>query len=181
MLTINLTKITRWIIPLLAVSLAGCGMSQRVNEGSQSLWAAIFYQQVKALHLDFTARTALNTDAGESHALSVPVVIRVYQLKDRKTFDKMLYQQLLLEGDRALEDELLSTRDVVVTPGGDANLDMPLEEKTQYVAVVALFRCPDRVHNTWKQVLARADLFPDKPRILTAGENHLTLQPAKDD
>ena len=51
----------------------------------------------------------------------------------------------------------------------------------QFVAVVGLFRHPDRVNNTWKQVLRREDLDPDKPRILEAGNNHLTLQPRKDD
>ena len=49
------------------------------------------------------------------------------------------------------------------------------------VAVVGLFRHPDLDNNTWKQVLKREDLDPDKPRILEAGNNHLTLQPLKDD
>jgi type VI secretion system protein VasD len=40
------------------------------------------------LHLDFTAREALNTDSRESNSLSESVVVRIYQLKDRKTFDK---------------------------------------------------------------------------------------------
>ena len=56
-----------------------------------------------------------------------------------------------------------------------------MEEETQFVAVVGLFRHPDLVNNTWKQVLKREDLDPDKPRILEAGNNHLTLQPLKDD
>ena len=73
------------------------------------------------------------------------------------------------------------TRDVVVKPGGDANLDMPMEEDAQFVAVAGLFRHPDRVNNTWKLVIGREDLDPDKPRILEAGNNHLTLQPLKDD
>jgi len=49
------------------------------------------------------------------------------------------------------------------------------------VAVVGLFRHPDMVNNTWKLVTEREDLDPDKPRILEAGNNHLTLQPLKDD
>ncbi len=47
--------------------------------------------------------------------------------------------------------------------------------------LVGLFRHPDLVNDTWKQVLKREDLDPDKPRILEAGNNHLTLQPLKDD
>jgi len=124
---------------------------------------------------------AMNTDSRESNSLSQPVVIRVYQLKDRKTFDKTVYQQLLQDDSTILKDDMLASRDVVVKPGGDANLDMPMEEKAQFVAVVGLFRHPDMDNNAWKQVIKRSDLDPDKPRILEAGDNSLTLQPLKED
>lgn len=100
------------------------------------------------LHTDFTAREALNTDSRESNSLSEPVVIRIYQLKDRKTFDKTVYQQLLIDGETILKADLLASRDVVVKPGGDATLNMPMEADTQFVAVVGLFRHPDMVNNT---------------------------------
>nr|WP_273694066.1 type VI secretion system lipoprotein TssJ [Buttiauxella sp. S19-1] len=176
-----MTKTTRWLPALLAVSLTGCGVTQDVADGTKSVYTAVFYKKIKVLHLDFTAREALNTDARESNSLSEPVVVRVYQLKDRKVFDKTVYQQLLKDGETRLKDELLASRDVVVKPGGDANLDMPMEEDAQFVAVVGLFRHPDMVNNTWKQVINRNDLEPDKPRILEAGNNQLTLQPLKDD
>ncbi|MGC0958509.1 type VI secretion system lipoprotein TssJ [Pantoea agglomerans] len=181
MLRTSLTKITRWLLPLLAFSLASCGVTQSVTDGTKSAFNAVFYKKIKVLHLDFTAREALNTDSRESNSLSEPVVVRVYQLKDRKTFDKMVYQQLLKDGETILKADLLATRDVVVKPGGDANLSMPMEEEAKYVAVVGLFRHPDMVNNTWKLVTEREDLDPDKPRILEAGNNHLTLQPLKDD
>nr|WP_194698791.1 type VI secretion system lipoprotein TssJ [Pantoea agglomerans] len=169
------------MLPLLAFSLASCGVTQSVTDGTKSAFNAVFYKKIKVLHLDFTAREALNTDSRESNSLSEPVVVRVYQLKDRKTFDKMVYQQLLKDGETILKADLLATRDVVVKPGGDANLSMPMEEEAKYVAVVGLFRHPDMVNNTWKLVTEREDLDPDKPRILEAGNNHLTLQPLKDD
>nr|WP_197980916.1 type VI secretion system lipoprotein TssJ [Pantoea agglomerans] len=169
------------MLPLLAFSLASCGVTQSVTDGTKSAFNAVFYKKIKVLHLDFTAREALNTDSRESNSLSEPVVVRVYQLKDRKTFDKMVYQQLLKDGETILKADLLATRDVVVKPGGDANLSMPMEEEAKYVAVVGLFRHPDMVNNTWKLVTEREDLDPDKPRILEAGNNHLTLQSLKDD
>ncbi|SUJ10176.1 Uncharacterized protein conserved in bacteria [Serratia marcescens] len=79
----------------MAFSLVGCGVTQSVTDGTKSAFSALFYKKIKVLHLDFTAREALNTDARESNSLSEPVVVRVYQLKDRKTFDKTVYQQLL--------------------------------------------------------------------------------------
>lgn len=179
MLRTSLIKSACWLPALLAFSLTGCGVTQGITDGTKSAFNAVFYKKIKVLHLDFTAREALNTDSRESNSLSEPVVIRVWQLKDRKTFDKTVYQQLLRDGDTILKADLLATRDVVVKPGGDANLDMPMEEDAQFVAVAGLFRHPDRV--TWKLVIGREDLDPDKPRILEAGNNHLTLQPLKDD
>lgn len=118
-----------------------------------------FYKKINTLHLDFTAREALNTDARENHSLSEPVVVRIYQLKDRQTFDRLVYQQLLEEGDILLAADLLASRDVVIGPGGDASLNMPLEAEATFVAVVGLFRHPDTQRNTWKQVLAREELI----------------------
>ncbi|MCT6588948.1 type VI secretion system lipoprotein TssJ [Pantoea dispersa] len=181
MLRTSLIKSACWLPALLAFSLTGCGVTQGITDGTKSAFNAVFYKKIKVLHLDFTAREALNTDSRESNSLSEPVVIRVWQLKDRKTFDKTVYQQLLRDGDTILKADLLATRDVVVKPGGDANLDMPMEEDAQFVAVAGLFRHPDRVNNTWKLVIGREDLDPDKPRILEAGNNHLTLQPLKDE
>ena len=181
MLSTILIKPACWLPALLAFSLVGCGVTQSITDGTKSVYTAVFYKKIKVLHLDFTAREALNTDSRESNSLSEPVVVRVYQLKDRKTFDKTVYQQLLKNGDTILQADLLATRDVVIKPGGDANLDMPMEEGAQFVAVAGLFRHPDMVNNTWKQVLRREDLDPDKPRVLEAGNNHLALQPLKED
>lgn len=181
MLRTSLTKTARWQLALLAFCLTGCGVTQSVTDGTKSAFTAVFYKKIKVLHLDFTAREALNTDARESNSLSEPVVVRVYQLKDRKTFDKTVYQQLLKDGDTLLKADLLATRDVVVKPGGDASLNMPMEADAQFVAVAGLFRHPDLVNNTWRRVIEREELDPDKPRILEAGNNHLILLPAKDD
>ncbi|WP_449555031.1 type VI secretion system lipoprotein TssJ [Lelliottia amnigena] len=180
MLHTSSTKTPRWLLPLMVFFLAGCGVTQSVKEGGKSTFNAIFYKNIKVLHLDFTAREALNTDSRESNSLSEPVVIRIYQLKDRKAFDKTIYQQLLMEGDTILKADLLASRDVVVKPGSDANLTMPMEVEAQYVAVAGLFRYPDQVNNTWKLVIEREDLEPDKPSILEAGNNFLTLRLHKD-
>lgn len=180
MLTTRLIKPAGLLPALLAFSLTGCGVTQGVADGTKSVYNAVFYKKIKVLHLDFTAREALNTDARENNSLSESVVVRVYQLKDRKAFDKAVYQQLLNEADTLLKDDLLASRDVVIKPGGDALLDMPMEEGTQFVAVVGLFRHPDMVSNSWKQVLQREELDSDKPRVIEAGNNHLQLVPVKE-
>jgi len=175
----SLTKPVFWLLPVLALSLTGCGLTQSVTDGTSSAVQSIFYKKIKVLHLDFTAREALNTDARESNSLSEPLVVRVYQLKDHKIFDKTVYQQLLKDGDTVLKAELLTSRDVVIKPGGDATLDMPMEQDAKFVAVVGLFRHPDMDKNSWKRVLEREELDPDKPRVIEVGNNSLTLLPEK--
>lgn len=176
--TLLIKRLPLLLLPLL---LTACGLTQSVSDGTSSAMKSIFYKQVKTLHLDITARAALNTDGQENTSLSEPLMVRLYQLKDRKTFDKTVYQQLLTQGEDTPETEILASRSLVIKPGEDASLDMPLEEGAQFVAVVGLFRAPDMAKNDWKRVLSRDELDPDKPRIIEAGHNHLTLKPLKDD
>ncbi|POU00269.1 type VI secretion system lipoprotein TssJ [Escherichia sp. ESNIH1] len=171
--------IKRLSLLLLPSLLTGCGLTQSVSDGTASVVNSVFYKQVKTLHLDITARQALNTDEQENITLSEPLMVRIYQLKDRKTFDKTVYQQLLTQGDDT--SATLASRSLVVKPGEAVSLDMPLDEKAQFVAVVALFRAPDLAKNSWKLVLSRDDLDPEKPRVIEAEHNHLTLQPLKDE
>ena len=174
-----LTK--RLSLLLLPTLLAGCGLTQSVSDGTASVVKSVFYKQVKTLHLDITARQALNTDGQENTSLSEPLMVRIYQLKDRKSFDKTVYQQLLTQGDDAPGADLLASRSVVVKPGEDVSLDIPLDDKAQFVAVVALFRAPEMAKNSWKRVLSRDELDPDRPRVIEAEQNRLILQPLKDD
>ncbi|MTD42500.1 type VI secretion system lipoprotein TssJ [Erwinia sp. CPCC 100877] len=177
MLRTNLTKL---LLPLMVLGLSGCGLTQSVTDGAKSAVSAVFYKKIKVLHLDFVGREALNTDARESNSSPQPLVIRVYQLRDRKAFDKLVYQQLLKEGETLLTGDLLASRDVVLKPGNAAILDMPMDENTAYVAVVGLFRQPDMDKGSWKRVLERNELEPDKARVLEAGSNSLTLLAEKE-
>jgi type VI secretion system protein VasD len=176
----SLTKIWRWPLALLALSLTGCGLTQSVSDGTKSAFSSVFYKKIKVLHLDFTAREALNTDTRESNAFSAPVLVRIYQLKEAKTFENALYQQLLKEGDTLLKDDLLASRDVILKPGGSVSLDMPMETNTRFVGVVGLFRQPEEEKNTWKLILGREALDPDKPRVIEVGSNQLTPIPEKE-
>ena len=107
-------------------------------------------------------------------------MVRVYIIKDRKTFDKTVYQQLAAEGEDILKDDQLASRGLVLKPGTEMSLTMPLDEQAQYVAVVALFRAPDLTKNDWKLVLAREDLDPDRARVIEASHHQLVLQPRKE-
>lgn len=160
----------------LVAVLSGCGLAQKVADGTSSTAQAIFYKQVKTLHLDLNGRSAINTDVGEMSGLSVPVLVRVYQLKDSRALENASYDDLLSQGERVLRDDLLDERVVVIKPGEAAQLSTPLQGDARYVAVVALFRSPDIIENTWRVVLHREDLEPDQARLLELGDNRLTLR-----
>ena len=164
---------------LAAVSawLGGCGLSQTVADSTTATAKAIFYTQVKTLHLDFSARVALNTDKTDMSGLSVPTLERVYQLRGDRAVEKATYDSLLSQGDSVLSADLLNERTLVVKPGEGAQLSMPMDQGAQFVTVVALFRSPDTHLNTWRLTLSRNELDPDKPRVIELGDNRLSLRP----
>ncbi|MGC6031645.1 type VI secretion system lipoprotein TssJ, partial [Enterobacter kobei] len=76
--------------------------------------------------------------------------------------------------------DLLAEKDIRLKPGEAVQIDMPMEETAQYVAVAAMFLAPDQTRNTWRVVIPRKDLDPDKARLIEAGDNRLTLLPVKE-
>ena len=164
------------MLATLAVLLAGCGATQSVTDSTASVTRSIFYKQVKTLHLDFRARSAINTDARDMNAMSVPTLVRVYQLSDSKALERASYDRLLGSDEGVLGSELLDTRALVIKPGEGALLSVPLDTNARFVSVVALFRDPDTQVNTWRLTLSRDDLDPDRARIIELGDNRLTLR-----
>jgi len=158
--------------------LAGCGLTQKVTDGTVAVTRSIFYKQVKTLHLDIRAREGVNSNAG---GVALSTVVRIYQLKDRKTFDSTDYPSLFKTDSQAIRADQVAEKDIRLQPGGAVTVDMPMEEDAQYVAVAGMFMSPDQVNNTWRVVLSHDDLDPDKARVIEAGNNRLTLQALKDE
>jgi len=162
---------------MLTMALTGCGLTQTVKDGAVSVTKSIFYKQVKTLHLDIKAREGVNNNA---KGASLATVVRIYQLKDRKAFDSTDYPSLFSDDSQAIKADLLAEKDIRLRPGESVALDMPMEEATQFVAVAGMFMAPDQVNDTWRLVLTRDDFDPDKPRVIEASNNRLTLQSIKE-
>ncbi|ADU70745.1 type VI secretion system lipoprotein TssJ [Pantoea sp. At-9b] len=173
------TILPNLVLCTVVLSLSACGLQQKVVDSTSSAFNSIFYKQIKTLHLDFSARESLNSDSREHHPLSEPVMVRIYQLKARKTFDGTVYQQLIDEAAEVLHADLLAERELIMTPGGDLALNMPMEPETRFVAVVGLFQYPDMAKNSWRLVLERNELNPDKPRVIELDSRHLMLRAEK--
>lgn len=113
--------------------------------------------------------------------MALSTVVRIYQLKDRNTFDTTDYPSLFRADSQAIKADLVAEKDIRLQPGGAVMVDMPMDENAQYVAVAGMFMSPDQVNNTWRVVLSRDDLEPDKARVIEAGNNRLTLKALKDE
>ena len=172
----KIVNLRRALLPLLCSLLSGCGLAQSVHDGTRSMATSLFYKKIKTLHLDLSPRAALNADESQT---PLATMVRVYQLKDRKSLDSADDQALLRDDSPVLKEDMLASRSLLVMPGGNVTLNMPMDENAAYVAVVALFRQPDLKHNTWRLVLRRDELDPDKARTVELGDGSLSLVPVK--
>jgi len=165
------------VMMVLSSLLTACGLTQAVTDGTVSATKAIFYKKIKVLHLDFEPRAAINADESQT---PLATMVQVYQLKDRQKVDAADYQNLLRDADTALKEDIVASKSLLVMPKGSVTLNMPMNEEAKFVAVVGLFSRPDLHNNTWKLVLSRDDLDPDKPRTIELGNGWLTLVPVKE-
>ena len=162
---------------LLCSLLTACGLTQAVSDGTVSATRAIFYKKIKVLHLDFEPRAAANADESQT---PLATMVQVYQLKDRQKVDAADYQQLLRDADTTLKEDIVASKSLLVMPKGSVTLNMPMNEEAKFVVVVGLFNRPDISNNTWRLVLSRDDLDPDKPRTIQLNSTGLTLVPVKE-
>ena len=170
---------TRFTLLVLAMAsaLAGCGLTQTVSDGTVAMTKSIFYKQVKTLHLDISARDAINNNASGA---PLSTVVRIYQLKERKVFDDTDYPSLFAQDSQAINADLVAEKDIRIRPGSAVSVDVPMDEKAQYVAVAGMFLSPDITQNTWRIVLSRDDLDPDKARHIELNNQGMNLLPLKD-
>ena len=143
---------------MLTVVLSGCGLIQKVVDESKSVASAVFYKQIKILHLDFFSRSALNTE----------------------DFDKADYDTLFMQEEKTLEKDVLAKHTVWVKPEGTASLNVPLDKETQFVAIIGQFYHPDEKSDSWRLVIKRDELEADKPRSIELMRSDLRLLPLKD-
>ena len=156
----------------------GCGLTQKVSEGTVSLTKSIFYKEIKTLHLDLCAREAANKNA---QGIALSTVVRIYQLNDRKAFDSANYQSLFAQDSVVVKADLLAQKDVWVRPGESVAVDNPLEMEAQYVGVAGMFISPDQSEDSWRVVLGREDLDSDKARVIELNSQALVLLMQEDE
>lgn len=155
--------IQRTIPLVIAVLVAGCGLTQSVTDGTKDVAKAVFYKKVKTVHLEFRARAELNTD---EDGISLATRVQVFTLKDRQPFDKADFNKLISDAEHVLSADLVAKKEVQIRPQQTVPFTMPMDEQAQFVAIVAQYRTPDIRKNDWRIVLSREELDPDKARSI---------------
>lgn len=152
--------------------LAGCGAWQAASDASVSAYRAVFTSNMETLNVDLLADDSINPDeAGQP----TPVVVRIYQLRDRKAFDSVSRADLA-KGDRTLlAADLNAELSTVLNPGASASLSQRMQPGTQFVAIVVLYRTTD-ADGAWKQVIATKKLHADAALKVRLDANQVRLQ-----
>ncbi|MFC0401235.1 type VI secretion system lipoprotein TssJ [Paraburkholderia rhizosphaerae] len=161
----------------------GCGVGQAVKDGTVDAAAWAFTTQVKTMNVDLMARASLNADVGGQ---SFSTVVRFYQLKDDRTFQKLGYAQLQTNDLGELKADLLATKDVVLRPGASASISEPMNGAARFVGVVAFFREPGQ-DAEWKLAIPKKQWKKTDPvkievrgsaLVLVGAEAHPVTRPA---
>ncbi|GLU31531.1 type VI secretion system lipoprotein TssJ [Trinickia caryophylli] len=163
----------RWIAAsLLASALSGCGAWQSVKNGTVDATRAIFVAKVDQMNLVVASRAALNqNDRGQS----LPVVMRIYQLKDAKGFEKAGYGPLLADDRDVLKTDLVGRMEITLDPGATIRLSETMPDSAQDVGIVAFFR--DQTHAQWQLVIPKSQWKKTDPVTLVVSGNHVDMAP----
>ncbi|MGT0195804.1 type VI secretion system lipoprotein TssJ [Burkholderia pyrrocinia] len=157
---------------LTVASMSGCGMWQSMKDTAVDATRAVFIAKVKQTNLVIESRSALNEN---EQGQSLPVVVRVYQLKDAKVFEKASYAQLLDDDRALLKADLLGSMEATLGPDATVKLSAPMADDAQVVGVAGFFR--DQAGAEWQLVIPKSQWKRTDPVKLIVTCNRLELAP----
>lgn len=147
-------------------------MWQSTKEMSAGMTRAIFITKVRQMNLLIESRSALNEN---EQGQSLPVLIRVYQLKDAKVFENAAYAQLI-DNDRALlRADLLGSLEATLAPDATVRLSAPMASDAQVVGVAGFFR--GHRGDEWQLVIPKSRWKTTDPVKLVVTGNRIELIP----
>ncbi|WP_260432599.1 type VI secretion system lipoprotein TssJ [Burkholderia sp. Bp9140] len=155
-----------------AASLSGCGMWQSVKMTTADMTRAIFVAKVKEMNLVIESRSALNEN---EKGQALPVVMRVYQLKDAKIFERATYVQLLDDDRALLKADLLDSMEATLVPDATVTLSAPMADDARVVGVAGFFR--DQGGAEWQLTIPRSRWKKTDPVKLVVTGNRIELVP----
>ncbi|WP_070091474.1 type VI secretion system lipoprotein TssJ [Pseudomonas monteilii] len=141
----NHTALKRLTVAALLLTLAGCGVTDRIGKRMEDSWAADMLADSEKVILTSDGGNELNPGA-DGKPLSV--VMRVYQLTDLERFASADADTLWDAPGKALGNTLVEAREITLLPGMGQIDHWPLAKSARYVGVAAFFR--DEQDARWK-------------------------------
>ncbi|MGS0897385.1 type VI secretion system lipoprotein TssJ [Burkholderia stagnalis] len=160
------------VVTLTVASMSGCGAWQSVKDTAVDTTRAVFIAKVKRMNLVIESRSALNQN---EQGQSLPVVVRVYQLKDAKVFERAGYAQLLDDDRALLKADLLGRMETTLGPDAATKLSAPMADDAQVVGVAGFFR--DQAGAEWQRVIPKAQWKKTDPVRLIVTGNRMEWAP----
>lgn len=158
------------MVVLAILLLSSCGMWQSVKDTTSDATRAVFVTKVKQMNLVIESRTELNLNA---RGQSLPVVLRVYQLRDATAFGKAGYAQLLRDDRGTLKADMIGRMEATLGPDSAVRLSASMPDDAQYVGVAGFFL--DRRDAEWQLVIPRSQWKKTDPVKLIVTGNRMEL------
>lgn len=78
------------------------------------------------------------------------VVVRIYQLKDRRSFESASFEELWKQDFQVLGNDLVMKEEITMDPAYQRHLELPRHDQAEYLAAMAVYRQPDGAN--WRDV-----------------------------
>lgn len=91
------------------------------------------------LHFNFKSTGLLNPDIEQQ---SLPVQVKIYQLRDKQKFLHASFQDLWLRDRSTLATTLVAKRVLMINPSSTSDVKIRRKKAAKYLGLVAVFREP---------------------------------------
>ena len=78
------------------------------------------------------------------------VVVRIYQLKDRRSFESASFEELWKQDFQVLGNDLVMKEEVTMDPAYQRHIELPRHDQAEYLAAMAVYRQPEG--ESWRDV-----------------------------
>ena len=78
------------------------------------------------------------------------VVVRIYQLKDRRSFESASFEELWKKDYQILGNDLVMKEEITMDPAYQRHIELPRHDQAEYLAAMAVYRQPDGA--SWRDV-----------------------------
>ena len=102
----------------------------------------------KNIHISMESSKFLNLD---DSGAPLPVIVRVYQLKNKENMEKADFLSLWKSDKDILGEDLLDRSEVTLLPESTIELNVESGKDAGYLAVMVLFRKPQG--GSWRQII----------------------------